>query len=875
MPLSIRGLELKGDADFQVSPEALATRLESGASVDLDAVFSPVTGGLRGAELVIESDDVRQPRLFVRLSGTGDAARLCLCIGSASERCVPTASADFGRVSTGASAFKYLRLASCGTKPLTLTRVEVTEGAGEFSVQAGSLGAGVTLAPGERHPDLPIEFTPTIADKAFGKLAVESDVEQGFVSLSGEGVASGCRLEAPSNLIDFGQVAQQVESRRDYLLANRGTSDCVIPAAPSITSGALVSFALAGFPALPATIPSGQTVKFVVSYTPKDDQGPDEGELSVPYADGDGAVATSNLSVQLRGTPSSTAECVLAAAPGGAAGRSLNFGQVLKNTEKVLPVTFQNIGSSDCRIASWNIVGSSMLGITNDASYFTVKQPPNTVVRPGETTTIGVAFQPDAERTFGTPLGGLPGTGNFSVQLLVQTSDTARFGGGQCASGLSMSGPPGCVGWKLSGEGVASSLRVLPGDIDFGLVTLGCQSREMKVTVYNVGRNTVHLLSFTVDPPAPPPPGVAVFRVRAPSIPAGGLPLGPGAQMSLTVIYKPPDAALHTGTLFIESDAVGSSGTNPFLSVGLSGTGSTASHQSDSFTQASQAKTDVLFVVDNSASMGEEQSHLGDNASTFLDVAQQLNADFQVGVVTTDMDAATQQGRLQTTNQLPRITVPGTSAATNLRSIVRSLGTRGSITERGLDAMVAALSAPLVNDPASNAGLVRPDARLAVVLVSDEDDQSSASVDYFVDFLQNLKGAYNASMVSFSAIVGDPYPSVNSLGTPGCTSTDGDADWGERYVEVSRRTGGKFRSICSSDWGRVASDLGLDAFAARSGFALSRPADPATVKVSVNGQPSTQGQWSLDPSSNTIVFASQNVPPASANVVVEYDALCQ
>lgn len=874
-PVNIQGLNLTGDPDFTVDPATLVKTLAPGESVDLSATFDAAAGGGREGDLVIANDDPRQSMLTVRLLATGDASRMCVCVGSDNERCVPTPLADFGKVPVGGVGRKYLRLASCGTKPLTLRKLEVVDGAAVFSAQGPNLGGGRVLNPGDRLPDVPLEFKPLAEDKYLGRLALETDQERGFVNLVGEGTPSGCKLEAPSSVLDFGQVAKLVEARRDYTLANRGTTECIIPSAPQITAGATVKFELAGFPAVP-NVPPGQTVKFTVSYTPQDDVGPDAGEMTIAYGDAAGGAASAQLKVQLKGTPVAEPKCVLSAQPGASSafGRTLNFGQVLKGTEKLMPVTFQNVGSANCTISNWRISGTALPGTPNDAAYFKVKQAPQQTLQPGQTTIVGVAFTPDAARAFGSPLPGFGG-GAFGVNLYVNTGDTVSFNGSQCSGGFPpQNGAPGCVGWSLTGQGVESNLRVLPSDIDFGKVTLGCQSREQKVTIYNTGGATLHITEFKVDPPAPAPPAVAIFRVRAPTIPSGGIPLAGGAQMSVTVVYKPPDASIHTGTLYIKSDATNVQGANPYVSVGLKGEGTTESHQRDTFDQSARAKTDVLFVVDNSGSMGEEQGHLGDNASTFLNVAGQLNTDFQVGVVTTDMDASSQQGRFQTSGGAPKITANGPNAASNLRSIVRSLGTQGSSSEKGLDAMVAALSVPLSTDPQANAGFLRQDAKLAVVIVSDEEDQSGSSVDFYVDFLKNLKGQYNSALVSLSAIVGDSAPNQNSQGTSGCTSPDGDAVSGDRYIAVANRTGGKFRSICSSNWGQIAADIGLDAFASRAGFPLSRPADPSTIVVQVNGAQQPAANWTFDANANTVVFSGTHVPPAGSTIVIDYEALC-
>jgi len=60
-----------------------------------------------------------------------------------------------------------------------------------------------------------------------------------------------------------------------------------------------------------------------------------------------------------------------------------------------------------------------------------------------------------------------------------------------------------------------------------------------------------------------------------------------------------------------------------------------------------ETKFDVLWVVDNSTSMCQEQSNLTRNFSRFVERLSGLNADFRMGVITTDVVNAGQQGELQ------------------------------------------------------------------------------------------------------------------------------------------------------------------------------------------------------------------------------------
>ena len=57
--------------------------------------------------------------------------------------------------------------------------------------------------------------------------------------------------------------------------------------------------------------------------------------------------------------------------------------------------------------------------------------------------------------------------------------------------------------------------------------------------------------------------------------------------------------------------------------------------------------TDILFVVDNSPSMADKQNDLASNAAAFINSVANSNNDYHIGIVTTDLFAGTDNGRLR------------------------------------------------------------------------------------------------------------------------------------------------------------------------------------------------------------------------------------
>ena len=166
-------------------------------------------------------------------------------------------------------------------------------------------------------------------------------------------------------------------------------------------------------------------------------------------------------------------------------------------------------------------------------------------------------------------------------------------------------------------------------------------------------------------------------------------------------------------------------------------------------------KLDILFVIDNSGSMKEEQASVARELLAFIDELKRgggVSGDFHVGVITTSIyqqasidgvlykkDYPEQSGRLQPVPELkPDGTfVPGTGTERLLLGTDPNLiekfgrlvqvGISGSGQETPFEAARLALSPPLMEKPLSeggNLGFLRDRARLLVVVVTDEEDCS-------------------------------------------------------------------------------------------------------------------------------------------------------
>lgn len=294
----------------------------------------------------------------------------------------------------------------------------------------------------------------------------------------------------------------------------------------------------------------------------------------------------------------------------------------------------------------------------------------------------------------------------------------------------------------------------------------------------------------------------------------------------------------------------------------------------DEFQQRTVQKSDILFVVDNSGSMGDDQEELAANFDQFISSFSGSTLDWHVGVVAGDLEPGNENewGRLRE-YQGERWVHPGTPDPVTAFNAMANIGANGSgECEMGLEASFSALGW-LTGNGQWNAGFYREDALLSIVIVSDEIDHAGESSpfggcegigpdEYIPWLLYNLKGYGSSDMVHFTGIIGDR--------PNGCETADNSADAGDGYWEVIDAVGGNFHSLCSADWGTFLYGVGLEAAGLKSSFRLRRVPAEGTIEVRWDGVAVEGGTWTYDRVRNSVEFEVANIPPPLTVVEVEY-----
>jgi hypothetical protein len=279
---------------------------------------------------------------------------------------------------------------------------------------------------------------------------------------------------------------------------------------------------------------------------------------------------------------------------------------------------------------------------------------------------------------------------------------------------------------------------------------------------------------------------------------------------------------------------------------------------------------DILFVIDDSGSMSDHQANLAKNVKLFTQgiLANQI-LDYHIGVVTSNMDTppynpvpgSAWKGELWGTTKFVSRTTP--SGQTTLESNLQP-GTNGSGTEMFFTPVQAALTVPMLTGP--NSGFYRPDAYLAIIFLTDADDQSNLSASDFYKFLLNLKGGDPSKIISYGVNI----PTVDKV-----CSRSGEPE-PQKLEAFYKLTAAKTLDLCDVDYGTKLAALGDD-LVRRVGSVLylTRPAQPNTITVTFGSQVlpnDAKTGWIYDPTRNGLIFGDEiDLQPEPPGTQVEVD----
>ena len=280
----------------------------------------------------------------------------------------------------------------------------------------------------------------------------------------------------------------------------------------------------------------------------------------------------------------------------------------------------------------------------------------------------------------------------------------------------------------------------------------------------------------------------------------------------------------------------------------------------DRLVQRTVPEVDVLWTLDNSCSMQEEATKIVENFPRFLDYFLGSGLDYHIGIISTNMELEGHRGELQGA-QGQKWIEPDTPNPELVFSEMTPFYPGISHNESGRDSIHAALAL----QTEANAGFLREEASLHVVLISDEDDHSlNITKPEFISYLDTLKPDEEGRL-SFNSIVGLQVP------------CDGSFERGRDYIDVTNDIGGILWSICDANWAPVVEALGLQAAGLQREFFLARQPVVGSIEVAVITGGVTYefaegDDWFYTVSRNSVTFV-EYIPDALAEVRITYEDL--
>lgn len=237
---------------------------------------------------------------------------------------------------------------------------------------------------------------------------------------------------------------------------------------------------------------------------------------------------------------------------------------------------------------------------------------------------------------------------------------------------------------------------------------------------------------------------------------------------------------------------------------------------------------DTLIVIDNSGSMNYEQLNMAHRFENFIDKLSGLN--WQLGIITTDtrtdsINAELKDGRLLLFSGLNKhyITSQDDLASVKIAfaGTIQRKANEGSGNEQGILATYRAIERALDSSTTSNPniGFIRPEATLAVIVVTDADETGKlTSKSLPENLIQLVQTKYPEKNFKFNSIIVKPNDIncknnktvyTNSLNV---LATNSNETYGTRYSQLSELTAGIVGDICAEDYGDQLSQIGQSTY---------------------------------------------------------------
>lgn len=257
--------------------------------------------------------------------------------------------------------------------------------------------------------------------------------------------------------------------------------------------------------------------------------------------------------------------------------------------------------------------------------------------------------------------------------------------------------------------------------------------------------------------------------------------------------------------------------------------GHKASMHNETFTQKSNnGLLDILIVIDDSGSMSDEQNHLAERMDPLLSAIK--DTDWRIGVVTT-----------RPNHQCMRAVI-NKNDANNVNDFKNAIqaGASGG-TELGVDNALLGLRC-------TTPAWVRADSSLALLFVTDEDDDSAAKQANLFNEFTSMGRTVGQDARVYGIL------NLSALG---------------HYDDIINASNGIYGSIASSDYSDILTRISQDVSTIlKNQFELAAKPNQGSLNIMVNGTAWT-GNYTVN--ERTLTF-TDTLPPEGSNIQVSYSS---
>ncbi len=355
--------------------------------------------------------------------------------------------------------------------------------------------------------------------------------------------------------------------------------------------------------------------------------------------------------------------------------------------------------------------------------------------------------------------------------------------------------PFGTRGIILRADARGGELSLDPPAEDLGTLSVGCPA-STELRVYNSGNADLLITEVDLEQVG------QTFTLEATELP---FTLVPTEYRDLQLDYTPVEEGSDTVIITVTSDDP----IEPARSATISAGATIDTWTEESFDVPIHGRMDMIIAVDKSGSMQDWLTRLLTAFGGFHQILDQAGIDFQIAVTQAD-DGCINGSNIWIDNGFTE-----SEAESTIETMVNLGGSYASNTERAFMLLEAALAETPTGG--CNEGLLREDASLHLMGISDEAEQSVNSWSYYLGLFQ----AYNPGVTLHA--IGGPVPE----GCTGAAAYDG-------MYEATQATGGGFYSICDKDWSGNLEELASLHLSGLRTFRLEDPAIDATISVQID-----------------------------------------